>query len=109
MASSPPSRHFSTFGVKVYSNNVSFPGLTIASPGSGHATAPTVNFSAPKNGIASSCTGPTTVSEGTLALSGSHASMIALSSPSVLEIALDELGLTLFRPTRASTRPIRTK
>jgi len=56
--------------------------------GSGYTSAPSVTIAAPGGATPNSYTGPTTISQGTLALSGSLSSRLAFSTASVLETAL---------------------
>jgi len=74
--------------------------VTITSAGTGYSSAPTVTIAAPPvTSIPNSYTGATTVSAGTLALSGSHSSAISIASDAVLEFTLND-GLS---PVAAST------
>ena len=74
--------------------------VTITSGGTGYSSAPSVTIAAPPvASIPNSYTGATTVSAGTLALSGSHSSAISVASGAVLEFTLND-GLS---PVAAST------
>jgi autotransporter-associated beta strand protein len=74
--------------------------VTITSGGTGYSSAPIVTIEAPPvASIPNSYTGATTVSAGTLALSGSHSSAISIASGAVLEFTLND-GLS---PVAAST------
>jgi len=56
--------------------------------GSGYTSVPSVTIATPGGATPNSYTGPTTISQGTLALSGSHDSRFTFASVSVLETAL---------------------